>query len=329
MPPRRIFLLVLVLLWGCGRAAAATGTATPTQTRVSPSATATASYTPTVTPSPAPSLIPTATWVAQGPGNVQVPILMYHRIAVSPIGSRYYVPPDRFESELKLLHDWGYTTISTTQLVQAITHGTLLPPHPLILTFDDANEDNYTNAFPIMRKYGFTGILYVPYAYIGTNGYLTGDNIKAMAAAGWEVGSHSLTHPINFLALDPAALRSEIVTSRRQLSSLLGLPILTFAYPFGDNSNAAVDYVHFAGYIAGMGATGFTADQGIGNLFVLQRCEIKGSEDAKTMTRFLPWKGDPAFLPTDTLTPTPRPSRTPLPTYTQYPTRTPRVSPTP
>ena len=172
------------------------------------SVTATASQTPTITPSPAPSLTPTATWVAQGPGNVQVPILMYHHIAVSPIGSRYYVPPDRFESELKLLHDWGYTTISTTQLVQAITQGALLPPHPLILTFDDANEDNYTNAFPIMQKYGFTGVLYVPYDYIGTNGYLTVDNIQAMAAAGWEVGSHSLSHPMNFLALDPAALRS-------------------------------------------------------------------------------------------------------------------------
>ena len=165
------------------------------------------------------------------------------------------------------------------------------------------------------RSIGFTGVLYVPYDYIGTPGYLTVDHIKAMAAAGWEVGSHSLSHPVNFLALEPAALRSEIVTSRKQLTSLLELPILTFAYPFGENSNAAVDYVHFAGYIAGMGATGFTADQGIGNLFVLQRCEIKGSEDAKTMTRFLPWHGDPAFLPTDTPTPTPRP----------YPHATPNV----
>ena len=329
MPLRHIFLLVPVLLWGCGSAAASTSTATSTQTPVPPSATATASLTPSITPSPPASLTPTPTWVAQGPGNVQVPILMYHHIAVSPVGSRYYVPPDRFESEVKLLHDWGYTTISTTQLVEAITKGALLPPHPVILTFDDANEDNYTNAYPIMQKYGFTGVLYVPYDYIGTNGYLTVDNIKAMAAAGWEVGSHSLSHPLNFLALDMAALRAEIVTSRKQLTSLLGLPILTFAYPFGDNGNSAVDYVHFAGYIAGMGATGFTADQGIGNLFVLQRCEIKGSEDAKTMTRFLPWHGDPAFLPTDTPTPTPRPSRTPLPTYTQYPTKAARGSPTP
>ncbi len=127
---------------------------------------------------------------------------MYHHIAISPIGSRYYVTPDTFDSELRLLRGWDYTTITTTQLVQAITEGASLPPHPLILTFDDANEDNYTNAFPLMQKYGFTGVLYVPYDYIGTPGYLTVENIKEMAAAGWEVGSHSLTHPVNFLALD-------------------------------------------------------------------------------------------------------------------------------
>jgi peptidoglycan/xylan/chitin deacetylase (PgdA/CDA1 family) len=274
-------------------------------------------------------MTPTATWVAQGPDHIQVPILMYHHIAVSPNGSRYYVAPEVFETELKLLRNWGYATISTSMLVQAITQGVLLPPHPIIITFDDGDADNYTNAFPIMQKYGYTGVLYVAYAFIGIPNYMSVDQIREMAAAGWEVGSHSISHPINFLALDPAAMRAEIVGSRQKLMDLLGLPILTFAYPFGENSDAAVDYVHYAGYIAGMGATGFTADQGRSNLFVLQRTEIRSSEDAKTIIRFLPWHGDPSFLPTDTATPTLRPTRTPIPTYTQYPSKTPAASPTP
>jgi len=306
-------------------------TATDTAMPLPPTGTPILPSTPTIA---APSSLPvtaTPTWVTQGPGHIQVPILMYHHITAVPIGNttcnttpdRYCVTPDKFESELKLLHDWGYTTISTTLLVQAITRGTSLPPRPVILTFDDANEDNYTNAFPNMKKYGFTGVLYLPYNYLGTPGYLTVDQVKEMAAAGWEVGSHTLSHPINFSTLEPAALRSEVVDSRKKLAALLGLPILTFAYPFGDAPNDAVDYVHFAGYIAAMGATGFTSDQGPGNLFVLQRCEIAGWEDAKTITRFLPWLGDPSFLPTDTPTYTPRPTRTPIPTYTQYPTKTP------
>ena len=322
-----INLMGVLLLSGCSSMAfpLSRATATVTVVPLSPTRTPTLapSATPTITLASSLPTTATPTWVAQGPGHIQVPILMYHWIEVSPIDSRYYVPPDRFESEIKLLHDWGYTSISTTLLVQAITTGASLPPRPIIITFDDAHEDNYTNAFPIMKKYGYTGVLYLPYDYIGTKGYLSVTEVKEMAAAGWEVGSHTLSHPINFMTLDAPSLRAEIVDSRKKLEALLGLPILTFAYPFGDAPNDAVDYVHFAGYIAAMGATGFKPDQGPGNLFVLQRCEIAGWEDAKTMIRFLPWQGDPSFLPPDTPTVTPRPTRTPIPTYTQYPTKTP------
>ncbi len=333
MNSRLILILAACLLAGCSGLAPAAPSLTPSSaaTDIPPSETPTEppspTLSPTVTATEDPQPTATPTWVVQGPDAVQVPILLYHHIAVSPVNSRYYVPPDRFDSELKLLHDWGYTTITTSMLVQAITKGASLPPHPMLLTFDDGNEDNYTNAFPIMQKYGFTGVLYVVVQYTDTPNYLTTDQIRAMAEAGWEVGSHSETH--RDLIADPATLRYEIVQSREDLQNILGLPILTFAYPFGVEGDAAGDYVHFAGYIAAMGATGYTWNQGKGNLFDLQRCEIKGSDDAKSITRFLPWLGDPSFLPTNTPTPTPTPSRTPIPTYTQYPTRTPRASATP
>ncbi len=312
---------VILAAAGCGSFVPATPTALPTATAAPPTVTPTSSPLPTITPTPSPSATPTPTWVVQGPNAVKVPILLYHHIAVSPIGSRYYVPPDKFESELKLLHDWGYTTITTSQLVKAITQGASLPPRPMLITFDDGNEDNYTTAFPLMQKYGFTGVLYIVVQYMNQPKYMTVDQIKQMADAGWEVGSHSETH--RDLPSSPDAMRYEIVQSRQDLEDRLGVPVLTFAYPFGVENSAAGDYAHFAGYIAAMGASGYTWDQGKGNLFVLQRCEIKGSDDAKSFTRFLPWLGDPAFLPTNTPTATPTASRTPVPTYTQYPTRTP------
>ncbi|MBI2758520.1 MAG: polysaccharide deacetylase family protein [Chloroflexi bacterium] len=327
-----VFLLLTpALLAGCGANvfAAPDSAATKTlentvqaATLLPPTETATVTLTSSITPTFTPSPTPTATWVVQGPDAVKVPILIYHHIAVSPVDSRYYVPPDKFEDEIRLLRDWEYTPITTTMLVDAINNGASLPPRPIIITFDDANEDNYTNAFPIMRKYGMTGVLYLPYDYIGLKGYLAVDQIKEMVSAGWEVGSHSLTHP-NLAVLDAPRLRNEVVASRKKLQTLLGVPILTFAYPFGDVGSSTVDYVKFAGYIAAMGATGYTADQGRNNLYVLQRSEIKSSDDAKNFVRFLPWQGDPIFLPTDTPTATPAPSRTPIPTYTQYPTKTP------
>jgi peptidoglycan/xylan/chitin deacetylase (PgdA/CDA1 family) len=333
MPSRLLHLLTIpFILIACNaQAVAAPGSA---ETVAPPSPTNTITPSATITPTPAPSATATPTWVAQGPDHVLVPILLFHHIGISPDNgpnytSPYYVPPDRFEDEVRLLRNWDYTAITTSALVGAITRGAKLPPRPILFTFDDANEDNYTNAFPIMKKYGFTGVLYLPYEYIGAPDYLTVDQIKEMAASGWEIGSHTLTHPLDFLTLSPAAMRAEVVDSRKKLAALLGVPILTFAYPFGDVNSAAGDYVHFAGYIAAMDAKGFTADQGRSNLFALQREEVGGREDAKTFIRFLPWLGDPSFLPTDTPTPTPRPTRTPVPTYTQYPTRTPKASLTP
>lgn len=330
---RRVLIFVLLtsaLIAGCGVNvfAAPVPTATLTETPLPPTETATTLPTFAVLPDTStPRPEPTPTWVVQGPDHILVPILMYHHIGISPVNSIFYVPPDKFEEEIKLLHDWNYTPITTSMLVQAITKGVSLPPRPVIISFDDANEDNYTNAFPIMKKYGFTGVLYLVVQYLNQPNYLTVAQVKEMTAAGWEIGSHTETHPD--LLADATALRYEIVQSRKDLQNLIGVPVLTFAYPFGDAGSAAVDYVHFAGYIAAMGANGFAADQGKGNLFMLQREEIRGSEDAKTFIRFLPWLGDSSFLPTDTPTITPTASRTPVPTYTQYPTRTPKITPTP
>jgi peptidoglycan/xylan/chitin deacetylase (PgdA/CDA1 family) len=293
----------------------------PTRTALPFTQTSTVTLTPTTAPTLTASPVPTATRVSQGPDAVTVPILLYHRIDTSPINSRYYVTPENFAAQMQLLADWEYETIPTELLVRAITEGAPLPPRPVIITFDDGHIDNYATAWPIMQEHGFTGILYVVAGYIGADEYMDAGQIVEMQQAGWEIGNHSMTHR-DLTVLEAPLQRDEIVNSRRRLEAELGVPILTFAYPFGALNGATVDYAHFAGYIAAMNATGYTADQGSSNLFALQRVEVKGQDDVKSFTRFLPWHGNARFLPTATATITPRPTRTPIPTYTQYPTRT-------
>jgi peptidoglycan/xylan/chitin deacetylase (PgdA/CDA1 family) len=276
---------------------------TPTITLTALPPVETATFIPTFTPAP----LATATWVHQGPYRVTVPIILYHRIDVSPINSRYYVPPEEFEKEIKLLHDWEYTTITTGMLFKAITEGADLPPRPIIITFDDGNLDNYTTAFPIMQKYGFTGVLYIVGKYMGAEQYMSADQIKEMAAAGWEVGSHSMTHS-DLTLLEPQEQRREIVESKEFLERQLGIPIQTFAYPFGTTSPAVLDYAYFAGYMAGM-SLGSTHNQGTYNLFNLQRRDIKGTYDLIQFAQFLPWHGDPLLLQIDT--PIPEATSTP------------------
>jgi len=298
-------LAVSVLITACGGdvEAASEPTITITATALpSPTVTATATQTPTLTPTFTITPIPTTTRVHQGPDVVVVPILLYHRIDVSPFDSQYYVPPEKFEEQMKLLHDWEYTIITTETLVEAINKGANLPPRPVILTFDDGDISVYQTAFPIMQKYGLTGVVYIVGNYMGTEGYMSPEQIKELIAAGWEVGSHSSSHH-DLTKLRPEELYTEIVGARQKLQESTGSPVLTFAYPFGEMSLGAAKYVRSAGYIAAMGL-GFTSDQGKSNLYRLERRGVLGKYDIKRFAELIPWKGDLAITPTDTPTPT-------------------------
>ncbi len=242
-----------------------------------------------VTPFFTVSPIPTPTWITHGPGPVVVPILLYHRIAVSTGNSRYYVSPDSFKDQIELLHDWGYTSIGTELLVTAIQEGASLPPRPIIITFDDGNLDNYTAAFPTLKKNGFTGVLYIVAKYLGAPGYMDAAEIIEMAAAGWEVGSHSMTHR-DLLDLDETEQQSEIRESKRVLEDSLGVPVQTFAYPFGSMDPGLVRSVYHAGYIAAVGTIDSTAIQDEDHLFYLRREEIEGQQGINSFSHFLPWQ---------------------------------------
>ncbi|MGZ9222662.1 MAG: polysaccharide deacetylase family protein, partial [Anaerolineales bacterium] len=215
---KRLFVGIAVLalsLIGCGGLrliVSPTPTTVPTWTASPlPSPTETATVTPTSSPTKTPTLPPSETplptftftptltlepsWVMQGPNEVIVPILLYHHIGFSLQGETvYYVSPEAFDQQMNLLYQWGYKTISIELLARAIKEGAELPPKPVVLTFDDGGETTYTTAQPIMQRYGFTGTAYIVYNYIGIPRYMNADQIRALYASGWEIGSHSLSH---------------------------------------------------------------------------------------------------------------------------------------
>src|ERR1051325_7420785 len=194
-----IWLGLALLLFGCGGLsliAPRTPTATPTWTTTpSPLPTETTTVTLTASPTETPTLLPSETplptstftptltsepqWVMQGPGQIIVPILLYHHIGFSlQNDSTYYVSPDTFDKQMNLLYQWGYKTISVELLAKAITQGAELPPKPVLLTFDDGSETVYNTALPLMQRYGFTGTSFIVYNYIGIPRYMSADEIK-------------------------------------------------------------------------------------------------------------------------------------------------------
>ena len=275
--------------------------AIPTQT-LYPTDTATVPPSPTFFPTDTytPTLTLEPQWVMQGPNEVIVPILLYHHIGVPQSASPYYISPIDFERQIYLLREWGYQTISVELLVRAIKQGAELPPKPIILTFDDGSESTFTTALPIMQKYGFTGTAYIVYNYVGISAYMNVDQIRGLYAAGWEIGSHSISHVD--LTVRSDRQKDEIVDSRIKLQALLDVPILTFAYPFGAYNSDSVHYAHFAGYSAAMGL-GNESLQGNKNLFYLYRMTVNGNQSLEEFVLLLPWRGDLNNLPVVTIVP--------------------------
>jgi peptidoglycan/xylan/chitin deacetylase (PgdA/CDA1 family) len=185
-------------------------------------------------------------------------------------------------------------------MTKAIKEGAELPPKPVIITFDDGSETVYTTAFPIMQKYNFTGAVYIVYNYVDIPNYMNLDQIRALYTSGWEIGSHSISHAD--LTERSDRQRQEIVESRRKLQALLGVPVLSFSYPFGAYDKESVHYAHYAGYIAALGLGNETL-QGDKNLFYLYRQVIKGSDDLRTFALLLPWREDLGNLPVITVVP--------------------------
>jgi peptidoglycan/xylan/chitin deacetylase (PgdA/CDA1 family) len=186
------------------------------------------------------------------------------------------------------LKEWGYTPISATLLVKAIRFGAELPSRPIVITFDDGDASVYTQAFPVMRELGFRGVNYLVFNYIGTPGYLSIDQIKELSLAGWEVGSHTMTHTD---LTKSQSVEWEVVQSHRSLEELLGVPVETFAYPFGEKATNLFKIVR-NNYSAAMGL-GSTANQSTRNILYLSRRPVMPGWDLTTFGSFLPWNSPP------------------------------------
>jgi peptidoglycan/xylan/chitin deacetylase (PgdA/CDA1 family) len=188
-------------------------------------------------------------------------VLCYH--AISPDWpAALSTTPERFEEQLEWVRRRGYVP---TTFEQAVTD----PPakRTVAVTFDDAFRSVVDLALPIMRRLGFPGSIYVPtnfpdkpgaMAWEGTDRWLDGphegelrclgwDDLRALADEGWEVGSHTRSHP-HLTRLDDDALADELEGSREACESAMGAPCKSLAYPYGDVDPRVIGATGRAGY---------------------------------------------------------------------------------
>jgi peptidoglycan/xylan/chitin deacetylase (PgdA/CDA1 family) len=163
-----------------------------------------------------------------------IPILMYHHIDIPPRdkkNKKLWVSIKKFDQQMAYLKEHGYSSITFKGLMRHIQEGRRLPDDPVIITFDDGAENIYTNAFPVLKKYGFKACIFL----IAEQSMLKINQLKEMQVYGIEFGSHTKTHP-NLLEIRDDKIREEIFDSKKILEERLNTNIVVFAYPYGQGA---------------------------------------------------------------------------------------------
>ena len=191
---------------------------------------------------PEPGTSPRA-WARHTPA----PILVYHHVQGYLAGNVYmYVSTSQFASQLRYLRSHGYHPVTMRQVWDDWTGKADLPRRPVVLSFDDGYPNQYLNAARLLRRYHWPAVLNLV-ARRGTA--LSDAQVRRMVKWGWEIGSHTLGHPI-LTRCSAATLRRELVLSRRILHHELGVPVDFFCYPGGAYDGRVMRAVRDAGYLA-------------------------------------------------------------------------------
>ncbi len=185
--------------------------------------------------------------------TLRVPVLLYHYVEYvqdkgDTIRQSLDIIPYVFDAEIKTLKDAGYSFITTKDLADALDGETVLPPKSVILTFDDGYNDFYTDVFPILKKYQVKVVAYVVPNFLDRSNNITTWQLKEIVKSGLvEIGAHTMDH--SYLAgLSLQRVKYEVEESKKYLEKLLGIKIVSFAYPYGAFDNQTIDVDKKAGF---------------------------------------------------------------------------------
>lgn len=189
-----------------------------------------------------------------------VPILMYHKIGRAPSDAKIkklWVSVRAFERQMAYLKDHRYRSITFAELAGQAA----VPEKPVIITFDDGYLNNYIDALPVLRKYGFKAVFFIVSSTVGRHNLwhdpaeekqipmMDTNTLKRLVQEGHEIGSHTVSH-IDLEKADPGSVDDELQKSKSDLERMIESSIISFAYPYGAGafSSGIPEAVAQAGY---------------------------------------------------------------------------------
>ncbi|PZM82038.1 MAG: hypothetical protein DKM50_04640 [Candidatus Margulisiibacteriota bacterium] len=177
----------------------------------------------------------------------KIPVLLYHNVAHES-ADKWTITSEHFESILIYFKKYGFDTISCRELIDL--RDTFVPKK-VSIAFDDGHQGIYTEAFPLLKKYGFIATIFLTTSFINkcedSFAGLTSGQIREMADYGIEIGSHGVTH-VNLRKLSLQEQTMEIVNSKDFMENTFNIGINTFSYPHGCYDDNLKRIITRAGY---------------------------------------------------------------------------------
>jgi peptidoglycan/xylan/chitin deacetylase (PgdA/CDA1 family) len=187
------------------------------------------------------------------PGTEPVPILMYHVIAAPPPGAPFpglYVPPAEFAEQMQALKRSGWHAVTLDQVQAYWRRGVPLGAgKPIVISFDNGYNSQYTQALPVLRALGWVGDENLQLTGLPpSQGGLGPEQIRGLLAAGWELDTQGISHA-DLITLDAEQLHYQVAVARETLHNRYHVPVNWFCYPSGDYDPAVVAAVKAAGFV--------------------------------------------------------------------------------
>lgn len=214
-----------------------------------------------------------------------VPVIMYHSIDYEK-GNELRVPKEAFKEQMRYLKEKGYTTLTLNEFYSFLTKNKPIPDKSVVITFDDGYKDNYVNAYPILKEFGFNATIFVITSTIDTEkDYLTTEQLKELQANGIDIQSHTVNHD----QLDKLPYVKQVDTlksSKDNIEKKLGNSVKYIGYPFGKWNEDTIKAAKDAGYNMAFTTTSGWSDKNQG-MYKLRRVYISANHNLKEFERRL------------------------------------------
>ncbi len=164
--------------------------------------------------------------------NARLMVIFYHKVERPLNGDGYLcVTPRNFEKHINYLKE-NFNIISLQDFLDILEKKSFPEKDSVMITFDDGFEDNYLNAFPILKKHNIPATIFVATDFIGKEGMLKEYQIREMFEHGISFGAHTQKH-VRLSKVEIEEARKEILESKRKIESIIKRPVESFCYPYG------------------------------------------------------------------------------------------------